>query len=42
MDDLAKDTARVYELNYPNGPPVSEHESSTLAHKIWDFIGLEK
>jgi len=42
MTDLAKDTARVYELNYPNGPPVPEHESSTLSHKIWDFIGLEK
>ena len=42
MEDLAQDTARVYELNYPNGPPVPEHESSTLSHKIWDFIGLEK
>jgi outer membrane protein assembly factor BamD len=42
MLDLASDTTRVYELNYPNGPPVPEHESSTLSHKIWDFIGLEK
>ena len=42
MLDLAKDTARVYELNYPNGPPVPEHDSSTTSHKIWDFIGLEK
>ncbi len=42
MLDLARDTTRVYELNYPNGPPVPEHESSTLSHKIWDFIGLEK
>jgi outer membrane protein assembly factor BamD len=42
MVDLAKDTTRVYELNYPNGPPVPEHESSTISHKIWDFIGLEK
>ncbi len=42
MEDLAQDTARVYELNYPNGPPVPEHESSTLSHRIWDFIGLEK
>jgi outer membrane protein assembly factor BamD len=42
MVDLAQDTARVYELNYPNGPPVPEHESSTISHKIWDFIGLEK
>jgi outer membrane protein assembly factor BamD len=42
MLDLAKDATRVYELNYPDGPPVPEHESSTLSHKIWDFIGLEK
>jgi len=42
MLDLAKDTTRVYDLNYPNGPPVPEHESSTISHKIWDFIGLEK
>jgi len=42
MPDLARDTARVYELNYPNGPPVPEHDSSTTSHKIWDFIGLEK
>jgi outer membrane protein assembly factor BamD len=42
MLDLASDTTRVYELNYPNGPPVPEHDSSTISHKIWDFIGLEK
>lgn len=42
MTDLAKDAERVYELNYPNGPPVPEHENSTMSHKIWDFIGLEK
>ena len=42
MLDLAKDATRVYELNYPNGPPVPEHENSTISHKIWDFIGLEK
>jgi outer membrane protein assembly factor BamD len=40
--DLAKDVTRVYELNYPNGPPVLEHENATLSHKVWDFIGLEK
>jgi outer membrane protein assembly factor BamD len=42
LTDLAKDTARVYELNYPNGPPVPEHKDSTFSHKVWDFIGLEK
>jgi outer membrane protein assembly factor BamD len=42
MNDLAKDAARVYELNYPNGPPVPEHSEATFSHKVWDFIGLEK
>jgi outer membrane protein assembly factor BamD len=42
MNDLAKDAARVYELNYPNGPPVAEHKDATVSHQVWDFIGLEK
>ncbi len=42
MPDLAKDATRVYELNYPNGPPVPEHKSSTVANKVWDFIGLDE
>ncbi len=42
MPDLAKDVTRVYDLNYPNGPPVAENVNSTTSHKIWDFIGLEK
>lgn len=42
MTDLAKDAARVYELNYPNGPPVAEHKDATVSHQVWDFIGLEK
>jgi outer membrane protein assembly factor BamD len=42
MPDLAADTARIYELNFPEGPPVPEHKDSTLSHKIWDFIGLEE
>ena len=42
LPDLAKDTTRIYELNYPNGPPVPEHKDSTFSHKVWDFIGLEK
>jgi outer membrane protein assembly factor BamD len=40
--DLASDVTRVYNLNYPNGPPVQEQAYSTMSHKIWDFIGLEK
>jgi outer membrane protein assembly factor BamD len=42
MTDLAKDATRVYELNYPNGPPVPEHSEATVSHQVWDFIGLEK
>ena len=42
MPNLAKDAERVYELNYPNGPPVPEFQNSTFAHRVWDFIGLEK
>ncbi|MEI6267403.1 MAG: outer membrane protein assembly factor BamD [Methylococcaceae bacterium] len=42
MLELAADVTRVYDLNYPNGPPVAENVNSTTSHKIWDFIGLEK
>jgi len=42
MKDFANDAKRVYELNYPDGPPVPEHKISTLSHRVWDFIGLEK
>ncbi|MCX7099538.1 MAG: outer membrane protein assembly factor BamD [Methylococcales bacterium] len=40
--DLAADTKRVYDLNYPSGPPVPEQQNTTLSHRVWDFIGLEK
>ena len=42
MTDSAKDITRVYEQNYPNGPPIPEYQNSTFAHRVWDFIGLEK
>lgn len=42
MPQLAKDAESVYNLNYPNGPPVPEYENATVSHKVWDFIGLEK
>lgn len=42
MTDEAKEVARIYQLNYPNGAPVPEFKNATLSHKIWDFIGLEK
>lgn len=42
MKDLANDVTRVYEQNYPDGPPVPEQKNSTFSHRVWDFIGLEK
>jgi outer membrane protein assembly factor BamD len=42
MGDLAKDATRVYEMNYPNGPVEEEFKDATMAHKVWDVIGLEK
>jgi outer membrane protein assembly factor BamD len=40
--ELANDIARVYQMNFPNGPPVPEVQNTTFAHRLWDFIGLEK
>ncbi len=42
MPELANNAASLYQLNFPNGPPVAEYENSTLSHKAWDFIGLER
>jgi outer membrane protein assembly factor BamD len=42
MKDLANDTKRVYELNYPDGPPVQDQANSTFSHRIWNFIGFDK
>ena len=42
LDDLAADAKRVYDQNYPDGPPVAEHGESTVANKIWNFFGLDQ
>jgi outer membrane protein assembly factor BamD len=42
MTEQANDIDRIYQLNYPSGPPVPEHKDATFSHKVWDFIGLEK
>lgn len=42
MTDLASDAKRVYDLNYPNGAPVTENSGATMSHQVWDFIGLDK
>jgi outer membrane protein assembly factor BamD len=40
--DLAADAQRVYEQNYPEGPPVLEYKDRAFIREIWDYIGLEK
>jgi len=40
--DLAADAQRVYDQNYPEGPPVLEYKDRTFIREIWDYIGLEK
>ncbi|HBA64575.1 MAG TPA: outer membrane protein assembly factor BamD [Methylococcaceae bacterium] len=42
METLANNASRVYELNFPDGPPVPERESRTMAGKVWDFIGFDR
>jgi outer membrane protein assembly factor BamD len=42
LPDRANDIERIYQQNYPSGPPVPEHSEATFSHKVWDFIGLEK
>lgn len=41
MTAQADETARIYQLNYPEGLPVTEQANRTVSNKIWDFIGLE-
>lgn len=45
MDDLAADTARVFELNYANGIPnseISELRDTSVAEDVWEFLGLDE
>ncbi|MFA5984239.1 MAG: outer membrane protein assembly factor BamD [Methylococcaceae bacterium] len=43
MHDMANETASVYQLNYPDGPPAaSEQSGTTVSHKIWNLIGLDR
>ncbi|MGR8980969.1 MAG: outer membrane protein assembly factor BamD [Gammaproteobacteria bacterium] len=42
LTEKAKDVALIYEKNFPDGPPVPEHQHATFSHRVWDFIGLEK
>ncbi len=40
VNDLAKDAERVYQKNYPNGPPPI-YKDTGMIQTIWEFIGLE-
>ncbi len=42
LDDLAADAQRVYEQNYPEGPPVLEYKDRSFVRELWDYIGLDK
>jgi outer membrane protein assembly factor BamD len=42
LEDLAADAQRVYEQNYPEGPPVLEYKDRTFIREVWDYIGLDK
>lgn len=42
MEDLANDTQRIYNQNYPDGAPVPEHGEPTFAQDVWDFIGFDE
>jgi outer membrane protein assembly factor BamD len=42
LNDLAADSRRVYEQNYPKGAPIDINAKETFAEDVWDFIGLDK
>jgi len=42
LDDLAADAKRVYEQNYPDGPPIAEYKETTFVHQMWAFFGLDQ
>ncbi len=42
LDDLAADAARVYQQNYPDGPPVPEYKETTFAHQVWKYLGMDE
>lgn len=41
MDDLARDTQRIYNQNYPDGAPIPERGDANFAQDVWDFIGFD-
>jgi outer membrane protein assembly factor BamD len=43
LTDLATDAERVYQQNFPDGPPVADSpEDKLFIEEIWDITGLEE
>lgn len=42
LHDLAADATRVYQENFPDGPPVPEYHQAAFVYKIWDYIGFDR
>ncbi|MDQ7091849.1 MAG: outer membrane protein assembly factor BamD [Methylococcales bacterium] len=42
LDDLASDSRRVYEQNYPKGAPIDIDANETFVEDVWDFMGLDQ
>lgn len=42
LNDLAADTKKIYEHNYPDGPPIKELQDSSFVHWLWEFFGLDQ
>ncbi|NOQ35405.1 MAG: outer membrane protein assembly factor BamD [Methylococcaceae bacterium] len=42
LNDLASNSKRVYEQNYPNGAPIDIDENETFIEDFWDVIGLDE
>ncbi len=42
LNDLAADAKRVYDQNYPDGPPIPEHSETRFVNQLWNFFGLDQ
>ncbi len=42
MHILAEDARRVYEQNYPDGPPVAEYKGTTFLYQVWSLFGFDE
>ncbi len=42
LADLAADAKRVYEQNYPDGPPPLAQQNPTPIERFWNFTGMDE